>query len=285
MSRSTSFRKVSYMSPPGAASGPSTAAFRLSASTFTRTDSPMTFGSARMRTPVSPEPVPRHADVLAVKARRASELHALAGDEQICSAERAADLGVGLQREDRAVDVELRVRARVAAVRDREVEQLVPLRLDRLCHLLEKNPALGEAQRAQRRPAFAAGVVERRGEVEAVTRSLGKRLLGGGVDECLAGARSFDPLVAEVTRQDFHAAAPFGCGKDSPRSSAAHPRKIRAICFPSPQAGPRRSRPRAWSLRRTRSPPRRASMRFAPEARRWTLRLRRAPLSRCSTRT
>ncbi len=57
MSRSTSFRKVSYMSPPGPASGPSTAAFRLSASTFTRTDSRMMFGSARIRMPVSPDPV------------------------------------------------------------------------------------------------------------------------------------------------------------------------------------------------------------------------------------
>ncbi len=153
--------------------------------------------------------VARHVDVLAVKARRASELHALAVDQEFLSAERSAQFGVGLEREDRAVDVELRVRASVAAVRHREVEQLVPLRLDRLCHLLEKNPALGEAQRAQRRPAFAASVLERRGEIEALARDLRKRLLGSGIHERLRCARSLDPLVAEVTSRSFHAGAPF----------------------------------------------------------------------------
>ncbi len=146
----------------------------------------------------------RHADVLAVKARRASELHALAIDEESRSAERSAQLRVGLEREDRTVDVELRVRARVAAVRDREIEQLVPVRLDRLRHLLEQSAPLGEAQRAQRGSAFAAGVVERRSEIEAVTRSSGKRLLCGGIDERLRRARSFDPALAEVTAQRLH---------------------------------------------------------------------------------
>ena len=148
--------------------------------------------------------VARHVDVLAVKARRASELHAFPVDEKFRSAERSADLGVGLEREDRAVDVEFRIRARVAAVRDREIEQFVPVRVDRLCHLLEENPALREAQRAQCGSAFAASVVERRSKIEAVTRSLGKRLLGGGIDERLSGAGAFDPAIAEITAQRFH---------------------------------------------------------------------------------
>src|SRR6266436_3063527 len=142
MSRSTSFRKVSYMSPPGSASGPSTAAFKLSASTLTRAEA-------------------RHADVLAVKARRAAELHAFPVGEDFRGPERSADLGVGLEREDRAVDVELRVRARVAAVRDREVEQLVPVGLDCFRHLLEERAALCEGKRAQRRSALAASVGQR----------------------------------------------------------------------------------------------------------------------------
>ncbi len=57
MSRSTSFTKNSQVSDPGAASGPSTAALRLSASTFTRTEWRITAGRARIFWPVSLEPV------------------------------------------------------------------------------------------------------------------------------------------------------------------------------------------------------------------------------------
>jgi hypothetical protein len=57
MSRSTSFRKKSYVSDPGAASGPRMAALRLSASTLTRTEWRITLAIDRILTPVSPEPV------------------------------------------------------------------------------------------------------------------------------------------------------------------------------------------------------------------------------------
>ena len=57
MSRTTSLRKSSYVSEPGSASAPSTAALRLSASTLTRTELRMTWGRTRIFAPVSLEPV------------------------------------------------------------------------------------------------------------------------------------------------------------------------------------------------------------------------------------
>jgi hypothetical protein len=75
------------------------------------------------------------------------------------------------------------------------------VRLDRFRRLFQERAAFGEGQRTQRRPAFSAGVVQRRGEVEAVTRNLGKRLFGSGIEERLRRARSFDPALAEVAAQ------------------------------------------------------------------------------------
>ncbi len=103
--------------------------------------------------------VPGHAYVLPVEPRRAPQLYAFAVHQKCHRAELLAQLGVGLEREDRAVHVELRIRARVAAVCDREVEQLVAMRLDRLRHVLEQRAAFGEGQGAQGRAAQFAGVV------------------------------------------------------------------------------------------------------------------------------
>ena len=109
-----------------------------------------------------------------------------------------------MKGEDRAVNVELRVRAGVAAVRHREIEQLVPVRLDRLRHLFEKIPALREAQGTQSRSPLAARMLQRGSNIEAVAADLSERLLGRGIDERLRGARSFDPAVAEITAQRLH---------------------------------------------------------------------------------
>jgi hypothetical protein len=57
MSRTTSLRNSSYMSLRGSTSGPSTAAFRLSASTLMRTEFRIRFGVDLKANPVSPEPV------------------------------------------------------------------------------------------------------------------------------------------------------------------------------------------------------------------------------------
>ena len=57
MSRTTSFRNIAYVSEPGSASGPRTAALRLSASTLTRTELRITGGRTRILAPVSLEPV------------------------------------------------------------------------------------------------------------------------------------------------------------------------------------------------------------------------------------
>jgi hypothetical protein len=60
--------------------------------------------------------------VLAVEAGGAPELDSLAVHQEARRAEALADLRVGEERGDRAVDVELGVGAGVAAVRDAELE-------------------------------------------------------------------------------------------------------------------------------------------------------------------
>jgi len=57
MSRTTSATNSAHVSPPGSTSGASTAAFKLSASMFTRTLSATTRGCERSARAVSDEPV------------------------------------------------------------------------------------------------------------------------------------------------------------------------------------------------------------------------------------
>ena len=57
-----------------------------------------------------------------------------------------AELGVVRQRDGAAVDVELRVAARVAAVGDGERDQLFPRTVDRLGERAEQGAALRERQ-------------------------------------------------------------------------------------------------------------------------------------------
>ena len=74
-------------------------------------------------------------------------------------AQRLAEVGVGRQGEGRAVHVELGVAARVAAVGDGQVEQLVAVGDERVAHRLQQRAALREGQRAQRRAAHRARVL------------------------------------------------------------------------------------------------------------------------------
>ncbi len=148
--------------------------------------------------------VARHGDVLAVEARRAAELDAFAIDEEPARAERRAGLGVSEERRDRAVDVEFGIRARVAAVGDAQLEELVALLLHRVGHRLEERAALGEGERAQCGPAAAARVVERSGEVEPVACRFGERLLRSGVEEGLVSAGAGDPAAGEKAAQFEH---------------------------------------------------------------------------------
>jgi hypothetical protein len=112
-------------------------------------------------------------------ATAAAEVHRVAVDEVAASPSDCAELGVGLEGPNGAVDVELRVAAGVAAVAHREVEQLVALRVDRrregLQHLAHAPPKV-IARRAG--PPLVAGEGERRVEVDTLGAGLGEGLLG-----------------------------------------------------------------------------------------------------------
>src|SRR6185503_9867533 len=112
--------------------------------------------------------------------------------------------GIGKQRGDRAVDVELGVRTGIAAVGHVEREQLVARLLQRVRHALQQRAAFGEAQRAQRRSAGMARMLEGRGEVDTIAARGGERCFRGGIDQRLRRAASLDPAAAGVTRQNLH---------------------------------------------------------------------------------
>ena len=106
--------------------------------------------------------------------------------------DRLADVRVGGEGEDRAVHVELRVAAGVAAVGHREVEQLVAVRLQRVGGGAERGAPLGEGQRAQRGAAHRARVVQHRRHVHPARPA---RASGSSVAGFTRVARSPVPAI------------------------------------------------------------------------------------------
>jgi len=129
-----------------------------------------------------------HSHVLAEELRAASQAHALAVDQQLGLPQLRAQLGVVVERHRRAVDVELGVAAGVAAVLDRQRDQLLAGVVDALGERGDHRAALGEGHGAQGRAALLAGEGERRGEVEAGRAALGHRLQRGGFTRVEKGA-------------------------------------------------------------------------------------------------
>jgi hypothetical protein len=126
--------------------------------------------------------------MLAVEARRAPELNPFSVHQEAGRAERRADVRVGQERRDRAVDVELCVRAGVSAIGDPELEQLGAMLLQKIRHPLEERAALREGQRPQGRAARAPRVVQSRGYVEPAAARERQGLFGGWIEKRLRGA-------------------------------------------------------------------------------------------------
>src|SRR3569623_722509 len=101
------------------------------------------------RVDVDRDAAPRRPHVLAAHSRRPADLDRLAVAEQLRAAELRAELGVVRQRDRRAIDVELRIAARVAAVRDRERDQLLARVRDRLREGTDQLATLRERQRRE----------------------------------------------------------------------------------------------------------------------------------------
>src|SRR5262249_32255616 len=123
-----------------------------------------------------------------------------------------AEVGVVGERARGAVDVELGVRARVAAVRDREPDELVAVGMDRARQRPQQLAPLGEGHPAERRAAALARVRQRAADVAA--GELGDRLLGRRVDEGRARG-SFAPFADEEAAhrhdREGYAIARVGC--------------------------------------------------------------------------
>jgi hypothetical protein len=147
----------------------------------------------------------REPHVLAKEPCAASELDPVAVGEDETVAELRREIGVRRERPDRAVDVELRVAARVAAVRDGEADELVTLRVDRPRHRAEHLAALHEIHRAEARAAFRARELERGREVEPVGRRGGDDFLGGRIHELGLLAAALLPRTRNEARELVHA--------------------------------------------------------------------------------
>ena len=145
--------------------------------------------------------VTRHLHVLPEQARRAPELGPLAVDEHARVPDLGRDVGVRRERPRRAVDVELRVAARVAAVGDREADQLVAVGVQRAREPADHLASRREAHRPESRAAALPRVRERRAEIDPFGRARRDRLLRRRIHQRRRlPARPLHPLAAEMTR-------------------------------------------------------------------------------------
>ena len=124
-----------------------------------------------------------HPDVNARVPRRPAQLDGLAVAERVQRAELGAEVAVMGEGRDGTVDVELRVRARVAAVRDGEADQLVPRGMERFRPGTAQLTALREGQLAERGPAAGARMVERLAEIDARGSGARERLFRSRVHQ------------------------------------------------------------------------------------------------------
>ena len=161
----------------------------------------------------------RDEHVAAEEARRAAELQALAGGQVPALAELLAEARVGRQRAGRAVEVELGVRARRAAVLDRDLDQLLAPLVERLGERHQELAALAEGERAQRRPADLVRVRQHRPEVDPRARGLGDALFVGRVLDRRRGAAAGLPAAGDEALQGLHGGFPSAL-----RALAAAPR-------------------------------------------------------------
>ena len=127
------------------------------------------------------------AERLGVEARQRGDHVARRGDLAHAVQDPRAEQveGHGRERVDGPVDVELRVGPRVAAVRNRELDQLFAMGLDDVPHRRHEGSPLFERQRAKGGSARRARVPEGGGEVQSAAPRLGQSLLRRRVDERL----------------------------------------------------------------------------------------------------
>jgi hypothetical protein len=162
--------------------------------------------------------------VLATHARRAADLDRLAVGKQRRVAELRAELGIVRDRDRATIDVELRVAARVAAVRDRERDQLLACTVDRLRERGQQRATLRERQLRELARTRVTRVRERRREIVAGRRDLRDRRLGRRVDQRDARSRALRPCAREVTGEELHGAVSTRKARGRGEPGAVHGR-------------------------------------------------------------
>ena len=178
--------------------------------------------------------------------RRPAELHGLAVAQRAQRPELRAELRIVRQRRDGAVDVELRVPARVAAVLHGEADQLVARHVHRLAPRLQELAALRERQLARGRAALRPAELHRFSEIDPVARSAGERSFRRGVHQGRERLLPFDPASSDEASQRLHGASCSGSNV-----SPAEPPDAAT----SPASRPARTRPRRWPRRSWRDSP------------------------------
>jgi hypothetical protein len=97
----------------------------------------------------------RRPEVLAEEARAAAQGLAFAIADEASISERLAERTIVGQRAGRAVDVELGVAPRVAAVQNRQLDELIAVFVELLGERLEQVATLGEGQLCERGTPFS----------------------------------------------------------------------------------------------------------------------------------
>src|SRR6266849_6081942 len=121
-----------------------------------------------------------------------------------------AQVGIVGERGDGAVDVELRISPRVAAVGDGQADHLVAVGVQRPGPGPQHVAPLREGHLPQRGRARAR-VLQRRREVDPARPGACERLLGGWIDQRGESALSLDPPSLDVAAQDCrHGRPPAG---------------------------------------------------------------------------
>ena len=153
---------------------------------------------------------PRGPEVLAEEHAGLAELLGRAVEDHGVVGQLAGALaGIAEHRADAAVDVDLGVAERRAGARRQGVE-LVLVLAEVLGDGLEDAGALVERQRADRRPADVAGVVDHRRQVEPGRRDPGDLLAGGRVEKGLAVVGGAEPRASGIAfEQCTHGSGAF----------------------------------------------------------------------------
>ena len=146
----------------------------------------------------------RGQHMLTEETWRATKLDTFAIEHHAARWQRSAERAVERERPGHAIEVELRVASRVAAVLRADRDQFVALLMQHLRQRLQGFAALRKGHRLQRWQSLLARMREHCTKVDASFAQFGEDRFGGRIVECLRGAAASLPAAAHVVLEHVH---------------------------------------------------------------------------------